>query len=142
MPDRTDISRGRAAISHPCVSQSSKIFATCFGVASSDAVLQACHVHHRPHCCTMFHHQCFCSNSWPIEDVGGLSHPLHPCASNSIFQALFSFSRRNKTQLACYLFMHYRCQSYRSFSVAFDSFSRGSIFQKDQFLNSGIPSGP
>ena len=41
LPDSPDISRRRTEISHPCVLWLSKILATCFGFASSKAVLMS-----------------------------------------------------------------------------------------------------
>ena len=40
-PSSPDISREKAAVNHPCVSEFSIIFATCLGLASSNAVLMS-----------------------------------------------------------------------------------------------------
>ena len=111
IPDSPDKSRRRAEISHPCFLWLSKILATWFGLP-----------HRRLSWCPslpctssvspLFHISTLDSfllaipsvsvvDSWPIlEDVGSLSRPLHPYAGSSSFQVLFSFSRRNRIQLA------------------------------------------
>ena len=102
LPDSPDISRRRAANSHPCVLCPFEILATCFGLASPKAALMsklAKYIVGLAHC-TMFHHgipffmpipNVFVINSSPIPvHVGSLFRPfLQRVSDSSKFQFLF-----------------------------------------------------
>ena len=127
LPSSPDISRKRAAINHPCVSWCSKICATCFGFASSKAVLISKLARYTvglttlPCLKTGFLSSCH-SQSFAVHSSPSLANARPTCYN---FQTLFPFPQNNA---GCIPLRHHRCQ--HKCTVASDPLLRGSV----QFL--------